>query len=72
MSRKVVTMEQKLAAVFADVARGRATVTQVCAELGISRDTYYRYRRRLAADGLAGLQPVPGRRGPARHAPASR
>jgi transposase InsO family protein len=57
MSRKVVTMEQKLAAVFADVARGRATVTQVCAELGISRDTYYRYRRQFAADGLAGLQP---------------
>jgi transposase InsO family protein len=57
MSRKVVTMEQKLAAVFADVARGRATVTQVCAELGISRDTYYRYQRRFAADGLAGLQP---------------
>lgn len=57
MSRKVVTMEQKLAAVFADVAGGRATVTQVCAELGISRDTYYRYRRRFAAQGLAGLQP---------------
>jgi len=57
MSRKVVTMEQKLAAVFADVARGRATVVQVCAELGISRDTYYRYRRGFAADGLAGLQP---------------
>jgi transposase InsO family protein len=57
MSRKVVAMEQKLAAVFADVARGRATVTQVCAELGISRDTFYRYRRRFAAEGLAGLQP---------------
>lgn len=57
MSRKVVTMEQKLAAVFTDVARGRATATQVCAELGISRDTYYRYRRRFAAEGLTGLQP---------------
>jgi transposase InsO family protein len=57
MSRKVITMEQKLAAVFADVARGRVTVVQVCAELGISRDTYYRYRRQFAADGLAGLQP---------------
>jgi transposase InsO family protein len=57
MSRKVVAMEQKLAAVFADVARGRVTVTQVCAELGISRDTFYRYRRRFAEEGLAGLQP---------------
>lgn len=57
MSRKVVTMEQKLAAVFADVTSGRASVTQVCAELGISRDTYYRYRRRFADEGLTGLQP---------------
>ncbi|HEX2301671.1 MAG TPA: helix-turn-helix domain-containing protein, partial [Pseudonocardiaceae bacterium] len=57
MSRKVVTMEQKLAAVFADVARGRVTVVQVCAELGISRDTFYRYRRQFAEEGLAGLQP---------------
>lgn len=56
MSRKVITMEQKLAAVFAEVACGRATVTQVCAELGISRDSYYRYRRRFTAQGLAGLQ----------------
>jgi hypothetical protein len=30
MGRKVVTMEQKLAAMFADVATGRATVTAVC------------------------------------------
>src|SRR3990170_4937825 len=57
MSRKVVTMEQKLAAVLADVARGRTTAVQVCAELGISRDTYYRCRRQFAEEGLAGLQP---------------
>jgi transposase InsO family protein len=57
MSRKVVTMEQKLAAVFADVAGGRATVVQVCAELGISRDSYYRYQRQFAETGLAGLAP---------------
>ncbi|HEY2089005.1 MAG TPA: IS481 family transposase [Mycobacterium sp.] len=57
MGRKVVTMEQKLAAMFADVATGRATVTAVCAELDISRDSYYRYRRRFAVEGLAGLLP---------------
>jgi len=57
MSRKVVTMEQKLAAVFADVARGGSTITQACVDLGISRDTYYRYRRRFILDGLAGLAP---------------
>ena len=45
MSRKVVTMEHKLTAVFADVARGRRTVVAVCAELGPSRDSYYRCRR---------------------------
>jgi transposase InsO family protein len=57
MRRKAVTMEQKLAAMFTGIADGRATVTQVCAEVGISRDTYYRYRRRFLAEGLAGLQP---------------
>jgi len=57
MRRKAVTMEQKLAAMFIGVAGGRASVTQVCAELGISRDTYYRYRRQFLAEGLAGLQP---------------
>jgi transposase InsO family protein len=57
MSRKVITMEQKLAAVFADVDSGRRTVTQVCAEHDISRDTFYRYRRQFALEGLTGLQP---------------
>ena len=72
MSRKVITMEHKLAAVFADVAAGRATVTQVCAELGISRDSYYRYRQRFAEQGLAGLQPAPEPPKTARPAPARR
>lgn len=57
MRRKAVTMEQKLAAMFTGITGDRATVTQVCAELGISRDTYYRYRHRLLTEGLAGLQP---------------
>jgi transposase InsO family protein len=57
MRRKVVTMEQKLAAVFTDVARDRTSVVAVCAELGISRDSYYRYQRQFAEEGLAGLQP---------------
>lgn len=57
MSRKVITMEQKLAVLFADVASGRATVTGVCREANISRDTYYRLRRRWETEGLAGLLP---------------
>ncbi|ASF11526.1 hypothetical protein NBRGN_057_00990 [Nocardia brasiliensis NBRC 14402] len=50
MGQKVVTMEQRLAAVFAEVAAGRATVVGVCAELGISRDRFYVYRRRFAEE----------------------
>ena len=50
-------METKLAAMFASVAQGRESVTEVCARLGISRQTYYKYRRRLAAEGLDGLHP---------------
>lgn len=57
MRRRVVTMDQKLAVVFADVAAGRVNVAAVCAELSISRDTYYRYKRRFAAEGVAGLTP---------------
>jgi transposase InsO family protein len=55
MGQKVVTMEQKMAAVF--TSSGTTSVTQACAELGISRQTYYHYRRRFAVEGLAGLVP---------------
>jgi transposase InsO family protein len=58
MPQKVIAMEAKLAAVFAHglTAGRRPNVSAVCAELGISRQSYYKYRRRFAADGLAGLQ----------------
>lgn len=48
-------MEQKLAAIFAAAQQGTASITQVCAENEISRQTYYRYQRRFRAEGLAGL-----------------
>lgn len=48
-------MESKLAAVFARDGRSRVSVTAVCAELGISRQTYYKYRRRYESEGLDGL-----------------
>jgi transposase InsO family protein len=58
MARKVITMEQKLAAVLVREAAGYAvSVTEVCANLQISRQTYYRYRRRFQAEGLEGLAP---------------
>lgn len=52
-------MEVRLAiAAFCMVDAGEVTVKQVCADLGISRDTYYRYRRRFRATGWTGLLPV--------------
>lgn len=53
----VVSMETKYAAVFASVDQGRESVTEVCSRLGISRQTYYKYRRRFAVEGLEGLRP---------------
>jgi transposase InsO family protein len=53
MARKVVPMEAKLLAVLSS---GLALdVSVLCAELGISRQTFYKYRRRFAAEGPAGL-----------------
>jgi len=54
MARKVISMEQKLAAVFA-AGFSSVPVTVLCAELGISRQTFYKYRRRWREEGPAGL-----------------
>jgi transposase InsO family protein len=53
MGQKVVAMEAKLLAVLS--SRVRVDVTALCAELGISRQTFYKYRRRYEAEGPAGL-----------------
>jgi leucine-zipper of insertion element IS481/Integrase core domain len=55
MGRKVVAMETKVAAMLARVGAGSVSVTVACAELGISRQTYYKYRARFDAEGVAGL-----------------
>jgi putative transposase len=59
MGEPEVSMEVRLAigahAVLEDVSS--ASVTQVCRELGISRDSYYRYRTRMRREGLQGLMP---------------
>jgi len=47
-------MEAKLAAVFVSDLPG-VSVSALCAELGISRQTFYKYRRRWAAEGPVGL-----------------
>lgn len=54
MARKVIAMEAKLLAVLtAGVSSVR--VTDVCAELGLSRQTFYKYRRRFETEGPGGL-----------------
>lgn len=51
-------MEVRLAvAAFEAVDDGTASVSQVCRQLGISRDTFYRYRARVEVEGFAGLLP---------------
>ena len=47
-------MEQKLRAVF-EGGRPGVPVAQLCRELEISRDSYYRLLKRFEAEGLAGL-----------------
>lgn len=51
--RKVIAMETKLLAVF--TAGMNPNVSELCARLGISRQTYYKYQRRYASEGPAGL-----------------
>jgi len=53
---KTVPMDKRLLAVTAGGLPG-VTVTSLCAELGISRKTYYEWRRRHDKEGPAGLEP---------------
>jgi transposase InsO family protein len=54
MAQKVVAMETKLRAVLAAGLSG-VRVSELCRELEISRQTFYKYRRRWEAEGPAGL-----------------
>lgn len=56
MGRRAVGVDVKLAlAVSAPLPRG--SVSRVCRELGISRDTYYEAKKRFDAEGVSGLLP---------------
>jgi transposase InsO family protein len=58
MTQKVIPMETKLAAIFALEGSGLIpNVAQICRELQISRQTYYKYRRRFEFEGIDGLVP---------------
>lgn len=46
-------------AAFEAVDDGSANVSKICRQLGISRDTFYRYRARMEAEGFPGLLPRP-------------
>ena len=52
MVLKVVTMAELRLDVLTEPLRTGETVADVCRRYGISRDTYYRYRRRYLAEGL--------------------
>jgi transposase InsO family protein len=53
VAKKVITMESKLLAVFS--SGFDVNVAALCAELGISRQSFYKYRRRWAVEGPPGL-----------------
>jgi transposase InsO family protein len=53
---KVVTMAELRLEVLFEPKRTGETVADVCRRYGISRDTYYRYRRRYLAEGIDGLE----------------
>ncbi len=57
MAELVVSMEQRMAVAFAACGDGPVNVTAFCAEHGISRQTFYVYRRRFQAEGIQGLLP---------------
>lgn len=56
MALKVVSMAELRMDVLLEPERTGESVAQVCRRHGISRDTYYRYRRRYLQEGVAGLQ----------------
>src|SRR4051812_6235825 len=53
MAQKVIAMEAKLLAALSSGLK--LDVKALCVELGISRQTFYKYRRRYLAEGPAGL-----------------
>jgi leucine-zipper of insertion element IS481/Integrase core domain len=57
MGTKEVTMEVKYAAMFASVQSGKESVSELCARLGMSRKSYYKYLVRFRCEGLEGLRP---------------
>lgn len=55
MTERVISMETRLMTALAANFEPEGSVSRLCRELGISRDSYYRLRARFAAEGLSGL-----------------
>jgi transposase-like protein len=57
MALKVVSMEELKLQVLLEPERTGESVAELCARHGISRASFYRYRRRYLEEGAAGLEP---------------
>jgi transposase InsO family protein len=57
MALKVVSMEELKLEVLLEPECTGETIAEVCARHGISRASYYRYRRRYLEEGAVGLEP---------------
>jgi len=55
MALRVVSMEELKLQVLFEPERTGNSIAEVCRRHGISRETYYVYRRRYLAEGAAGL-----------------
>ena len=56
MALRVVSMSELRLDVLVESERTGETVTEICRRYQISRQTYYRYRKRYLAEGLQGLE----------------
>ncbi len=56
MALKVVTMAELRREVLLEAQRTGEPVSSICQRFGISRQTYYRYRRRYLLEGPDGLE----------------
>ena len=57
MALRVVSMEELKLQVLYEPERTGESVAEVCRRRGISRETFYLYRRRYLEEGIAGLEP---------------
>ena len=57
MSLRVVTMSELRLEVLLEPERTGQSVAEVCRRRGISRETFYQYKRRYEEEGATGLEP---------------